>query len=321
MKKLVVKHNIENINDTIVLNLKEIANEKRRNGDTWRVRAYTQAIAAIKIHDKPITSKEDALKIHGIGKSIAEKIQEIIDTGKLKDIKTDDAKQKQVVVDMFLKVWGAGPVAANRWYEQGYRTLEDLLDNPKLTHQQEVGIKHYYDIQKRIPREEINQMKVVLEQATNNINVDWKIQICGSYRRNLPNSGDIDCLITNTKTDDTKGMINSLVTELYRNHFLTDDLSKGPEKYMGVCKIGTVFRRIDIRSIPRKEWIPALLYFTGSATLNKQMRQKAIDMGYKLNEMGLFKVDSGDNLHIETEQDIFKELEMDYLTPEQRSIK
>ena len=75
-------------------------------------------------------------------------------------------------------------------------------------------------------------------------------------------------------------------------------------------------RRIDIRFIPYDSFFSALLYFTGSAELNKKMRQVAKEMGYKLSEYGLFKND--DALEINSEKDVFTLLKLPYLEPNER---
>ena len=88
-------------------------------------------------------------------------------------------------------------------------------------------------------------------------------------------------------------------------------------KYMGFCKYkNNPVRRIDIRYVPYKYYHSALLYFTGSADLNKQMRSIAIK-GYKLSEYGLF--DKNDKrIKTKSERDIFKKLGLEYLHPRLR---
>ena len=79
-------------------------------------------------------------------------------------------------------------------------------------------------------------------------------------------------------------------------------------------------RRIDIRYIPYESYFSALLYFTGSAELNKKMRIVAKNLGYKLSEYGLFPINQKNNdmIKINSEQDIFKILKIEYLIPRLR---
>lgn len=56
---------------------------------------------------------------------------------------------------MFGEVWGIGPTTAQKLYEKGYRTLEDLKNEESLTHAQKLGLKYFEDIKQRIPRHEV----------------------------------------------------------------------------------------------------------------------------------------------------------------------
>jgi len=76
-------------------------------------------------------------------------------------------------------------------------------------------------------------------------------------------------------------------------------------------------RRIDIRFVPYESYFSALVYFTGSAELNKKMRVIAKSKKLKLSEYGLFK-ENGEMLPIKSERDIFDILNIEYLLPRLR---
>jgi hypothetical protein len=208
-----------------------------------------------------------------------------------------------------------------------------------------VGIKHFEDISKKIPRDEIDKMVKYLNIVIKNINKDLIFTCCGSYRRGKDKSGDIDCLITHkdmkTIEDIQKWqqyndvtIISLLVNSLTKTGFLTDHLKEGDKKYMGLCKLPNKkykdHRRIDINLFPYNSYASALLYFTGSKNLNTKMRIKAINMGMLLNEHGLYKLKDKNGteykkdkrVHILTltEKSIFDKLEMEYLEPHERNI-
>ena len=95
---------------------------------------------------------------------------------------------------------------------------------------------------------------------------------------------------------------------------------------MGVCKIGKISRRIDIRCFNYPEYYAAMLYFTGSKNFNLQMRNKAIEKGYSLNEYGLKKMNSEKKYvkvdhQFKEEEDIFEYLGFEYIKPENRTEK
>jgi DNA polymerase/3'-5' exonuclease PolX len=129
--------------------------------------------------------------------------------------------------------------------------------------------------------------------------------------------------------DDDENYLENIITSLKepikKNNdkpLLIDDLTElGHTKYMGFIKYkDNPPRRIDIRFIPYDSWYSALLYFTGSAQLNKQMRQIAKKKNLKLSEYGIFK-ENGKKIQVNSEEDVFKILDMKYLEPQQRDIQ
>ena len=210
-----------------------------------------------------------------------------------------------------------------------------------LHYSQLIGIKYFHDIEKRIPRKEIEQMDNIITKVLKTMkNKDIISKVCGSYRRGNKDSGDIDILLWHPlfKDYDSLSCLNNnnnillkLVKVLSSVGFLYDHITvDGNTKYMGICKVkSNPYRRIDIRFIPYNSLASALLYFTGSANLNKKMRMEAQTKGYKLNEYGLYKgyFDKKQNKEIfdekfdtPTEESIFKLLDMTYLKPTDRNI-
>ena len=112
-------------------------------------------------------------------------------------------------------------------------------------------------------------------------------------------------------------------------------LSSGNTKFNGIIEVNGKARRIDIRFVPYENYYPALLYFTGSGNFNIEMRIKAKQLGYKLNEYHLYKLKTHKSLLpgkvaakkdiedevpviVKSEKEIFDILSMDYLEPKDR---
>ena len=96
-------------------------------------------------------------------------------------------------------------------------------------------------------------------------------------RRGLPSSGDIDVLLTHkhfNSTDEKKQnpYLEPVVKHLEKIKFITDIMSLGDTKFMGVCNVEKHFRRLDIRLLPKDQYYCGILYFTGSDIFNKNMR-------------------------------------------------
>eukprot|EP00921_Rhytidocystis_pertsovi_P019568 GHVQ01031081.1.p1 GENE.GHVQ01031081.1~~GHVQ01031081.1.p1 ORF type:complete len:749 (+),score=102.88 GHVQ01031081.1:551-2797(+) len=118
--------------------------------------------------------------------------------------------------------------------------------------------------------------------------------------------------------------------EAYKSEGRSAHAGSVSRTYYGVCKLPgyPLHRRIDIKLYPKK-WAPfATLYFTGSAHYNRSMRLWAKQMGYNLDDTGLYpcnrvngqRIWMGDSVHCETEEDIFKALDLEYRSPEQRDL-
>lgn len=156
-----------------------------------------------------------------------------------------------------------------------------------------------------------------------------KATICGSYRRGLPTSGDIDILLTHkdfNSTDPSKSnkYLKEVVKRFEKIGLITDTLSHGDTKFMGVCKHDKLYRRLDIRLLGHDQYYCGVLYFTGSPIFNTNMRLHALDIGFTLNEYSLRPMDQGqvpqEPLPVTCEEDLFDYLSMDYKEPHQRSL-
>ena len=87
-----------------------------------------------------------------------DKIAEILENGYLTKAHELFTDEKTKILDMFGKIWGAGPITAEMWYQQGLRTFEDLEIKGNLNLQQKIGLKYYNDIQEKIPRDEVAEI-------------------------------------------------------------------------------------------------------------------------------------------------------------------
>jgi DNA polymerase lambda len=287
--------------------------------DRYRSRAYRNAASEIRTYQGTILSGAEAQKkIKGIGKSIAAKIDEYLNTGTLSVInnRDPDEVEKEKTVLLFEKIHGVGPVTAEKWYLMGYRTLKDLSQlYSSMTDAQKMGYYYYNQLNTRIPRKEMDKLAKVINSALDKINVQH--MICGSYRRGESSSGDIDCLIKGT--DDIN--LTMVLSSLAQTGILVGQLALGSSKYMGICRLGDGYnaRRIDLMIIAPESWPYATLYFTGSKMLNVMMRSKAIELGMSMNEYGMTD-QNGKQYVVNTEKDIFDLLRMTYLKPTERSI-
>ncbi|XP_007533918.1 DNA polymerase lambda isoform X1 [Erinaceus europaeus] len=323
-----------NHNPHITEKLEVLAKAYSVQGDKWRALGYAKAINALKSFHKPVTSYQEAYGIPGIGKRMAEKIVEILESGHLR--KLDYISESVPVLELFSNIWGAGTKTAQMWYHQGFRSLEDLHNQASLTTQQAIGLKHYADFLERMPREEASEIEQTVRESAQALNPGLLCVTCGSYRRGKATCGDVDVLVTHPDGRSHQGIFSRLLDGLRQRGFLTDDLVSQEEngqqqKYLGVCRLpgpGQRYRRLDIIVVPYSEFACALLYFTGSAHFNRSMRALAKTKGMSLSEHALstavardaqgLKVGPGRVLHTPTEKDVFRLLGLPYREPAER---
>ncbi|KAK7111393.1 hypothetical protein V1264_011031 [Littorina saxatilis] len=309
--------------------------EKNVNRAMHKYNAYRKAAGIIAKHPTQIMSGDQAKKLDGVGDKIAKKIDEFIQTGKLQKLEKIRANDTNVAITELTKVTGIGPANAQKLVAEGITSIEELRKHQeKLNHHQKIGLKHFEDFEKRIPREEMLKMREVVISEIHKLDSEYTADVCGSFRRGAESSGDMDILLTHPSyTSTTKKkpeLLQKVVKQLESIKFVTDTLSLGDSKYMGVCQLpkdedGTeyLFRRLDIRSIPYDQFYCALLYFTGSDMFNRTMRTLALEKGFTINEYSIRPVGStgvpGEPLPVTSEEDIFDYIDMKYKKPSERS--
>jgi predicted flap endonuclease-1-like 5' DNA nuclease len=303
--------------------------------------------------DKPVEQRQyDLQLIWGVGPKVAEKLESIgiTLTGLLDDWRQfaeQDPFKGHTMDPSILKI---APLPGQRKTDIAERLIRAGFKNlAKLTQDQLIGLKYYYDIGAKIPRDEITRIQQILQTAAAELNPEMIAQCCGSYRRGRARSGDVDCLLFHkglaTENDVRKWeaenghILSAFAAKLAALGFLVDHLSCGDTKYMGLCCMAgpdRTNRRIDIRLMPMNSYATALLYFTGSKNLNTDMRNRALARDMTLNEYGLYKFAKdpqgklikdtkgknikGEQILTPTEADVFTQVGMKYLEPHERDI-
>jgi len=320
-------------NGHIAAELGKLAKAYSASGDQWRARTYSRAVKTISALDTPITTREQAVALPGIGKALADKIMEMLENGRIRKVDEVCSSEKVKVLSLFSDVWGAGPKTAQAWWDRGFRSLDDLK-GAGLTRQQEIGLRLYSDLNSRMAREEAGQLASLVQEEAERLVSGVEVTACGSYRRGRKTCGDLDLLITHPDNRQ-EGLLPPLLSALHAKGILTDDLTVPGEggshqkKYMGVARLpdsNALHRRLDIILVPWRERGAAKLYFTGSAEFNRSMRQIAVDQGCSLSEhglrLGVLRVEGGKKMGelspAETEEEIFEELGLPYKHPEDR---
>ena len=322
LKKPTVKQTPKGLNASLLNLLDQLEELMKLKGEPFRARAYHNASEAIMIYQKPILDINVLKDQPGIGKTILAKFKEFIDTGKLKVLERATGDP----IYLFPKIYGIGPKKAKQLVANGITTIAELRErqNDVLNPTQIAGLKYYEHMQKRIPRAEINEYKDVLEDVFSKLKHPGShFEIVGSYRRGAANSGDIDIIITNDQDDKT--IFDKFIQSLQKRKNLIELFTKGKTKSLTMGQLpGQIPRRLDFMYASPSEYAFAILYFTGSKAFNVVMRQRALDLGYSMNEHGLYKMNGKKkdahkiDILFPTEESIFQFLGLEYKLPTER---
>jgi NAD-dependent DNA ligase len=290
------------------------------NVQRYKNRAYTTAQETIMDIQEDITDVEQLRGRPGIGSTIMEKLTEFVKTGKIAKLEQYQANP----VSIFSEIYGVGPKKATELVAQGITTIAQLRKNPQLLNAtQKVGLQYYEDILERIPRQEIDEYNGVFHKVADGI-PGVQYEIVGSYRRMAASSGDIDVIITAPDASTFDQFLDTLI----KMGVIEVVLSRGKSKCLVIASLpshrgrrgGFVYRRVDFLFTTRTEYPFSILYFTGSKGFNVVMRNRALSLGYSMNEHGLTVKGTGAPISqtFLNEQDIFAFLGLEYKRPEER---
>ncbi|KAJ5490104.1 DNA polymerase family X [Penicillium expansum] len=336
MQKFDPDTKLNNPNSRTIEILQQMLEYYTQTADQWRVMAYRKAINALRKQPNKIATRAQARAIPGIGERLADKIEEIVLTNRLRRLENANHTPEDLIIKEFLGVYGAGLPQASKWVAQGYRSLKDLLERAPLTKQQRIGVERHSDFAQRIPRKEVEAHGAIVRKAVQAVDRDMQVIIGGSYRRGALTCGDVDCLITKpgTSLEQIRTiMLGLVVPRLFNCGFLQASLAisshQDGSKWHGASALpGTnLWRRIDLLFVPDAEMGAALIYFTGNDIFNRSMRLLARKKGMCLNQKGLYanvlrnqqvKLNGGRLIEGRDERRIFAVLGVPWRPPEHR---
>ncbi|NYB52297.1 MAG: DNA polymerase/3'-5' exonuclease PolX [Methanobacteriaceae archaeon] len=302
--------------------LHRVADYLEMDGVDFRTKAYRRAahtIETLSVDIKQIRDQGKLEDLPGVGKHIGEKIEEILDTGKLEYL--ENLKEEfPLDLDALMSVEGLGPKKIKILYQElGIKNLDDLEREGRRHHirrlkgmgaKTEAKILHNLEFaRKSTGRQllgEVLPLATEIRKRIRSLEVVKKAEIAGSIRRRKETVGDIDILTVTEHPDE--------VMDFFTHMDLVDEIiAKGHSKSTVRLFNGM---DADIRVFKEEDFGSALVYFTGSREVNIQLRKIAISRKMKLNEYGVFRGD--ERLAGRTEKEVFQVLGLDYIPPELR---
>jgi len=302
--------------------LAELTQLDERDPQSFRVRAYETAALAISAHagDLDPLTVNDLQRISGIGRGTAEKIRELLDTGKVAKLEALRRKHPPGVVAL-LRIRGLGPKAlAKLRAELGIASIDDLrsaLAEHKVRGLAGFGAKSEEKLARAVKRLDAlgevgrTPISVALPLAErivarlSEVPGVSHVSYCGSLRRFAETIGDIDLVVA---ARDPAPVMEALVSMRWVERVL----GRGESKTSVVSRRGT---QVDLRVVERHQLGAALLYFTGSKGHNIKLRQRALARGLTLNEYALSETPSGRAVAGETEEEIYAALGLPWIPP------
>ncbi len=301
-----------------IANLLEI-----EGANPFRVRAYRNAARSVDSLPRNISEMveagEDLTELPGVGKDIAGKISEIVNTGALKQLK-DLEGRTPAELDKLMNISGLGPRRVKALYMNlGIKSLEDLktaAEEQKIRELNGFGEKTEQSILESLAGAEQEEQRIQLHEAEQRAAplVEYlkdhegveRITVAGSYRRRKETVGDLDILAVCKK--------NQSVMEYFTVYEdVQKVVSKGDTRSTVVLKSGL---QVDLRVLPEAGYGAGLHYFTGSKAHNIAVRKKAVKRNLKINEYGVYRGD--ERIAGKTEQEVYDQVGLAYIEPELR---
>ncbi len=293
-----------------------------RGDNPFKVRAYRNAAQVVRDAGERVAalSPADVRALPGIGKDIAARIAELVDTGGSTFHRELAAEFPAGLLDV-LRLQGVGPKTAALLYKTlGIGSIEDLtkaLDSGAVRSVKGMGPGKEASLRKAIEDHQVFAGRYLASEVWQQAHAllshlraacpEATFDLVGSLRRGAETCGDLDVLATNAPP-------------AVMDHFVSFGrvervLGQGPTKSSVRLTKGL---QADLRLVPAESRGAALQYFTGSKAHNIELRDRAVRLGLKLNEYGLYRLDDDTRVAGDTEASIYEALGLPWLAPELR---
>ena len=297
---------------------------KIKEENKFKVRAYERVVATLEnlpMEVETIYRKGELDDIPGVGKAIAQKIEELINTGQLAYYE----KLKQSIPDSVLElidISEIGPKKAKLFYEKlgidSIRQLEKAARDHQLQNLPGMGQKTEENILRGIQLYRRRKERTLLSYALpianaivaqiEDLNSVKRIELAGSLRRQKETIGDIDILIA---AESSKEIMERFIALPQVKEVLAEGLTKS-------AILTQEDIHVDLRVVQPESFGAAWQYFTGSKAHNVRLREMAVKKGLKINEYGVFKTGSEQNIAGKKEYQVYQALGLPFIPPELR---
>jgi deoxyribonuclease-4 len=274
-----------NPNQGIIALFAEFRDYHKAKGNIYQYRAYENIIEAIAGIPK-IKSADDVKGKPGIGEGALMKIAEYLKTGRMHELDEIRANKNVGALLALEQIYGVGPKIAADWAAKGYSTVAQIKkahDNGslQLTKQQAIGIKYFRDLAHPIPRKDAIKIFAQFKRKLPGL----EVELMGSFGMKDPakqEGKDLDILVVDAKMG---GIVQSLGDWIVCEAELGEKMGVFLMKFPGYPRVV----HVDLKIATKEQKPFYTLYFRSGEKFSRKIRKIAKDLGYKLNQYGLFK--------------------------------
>ena len=293
----------------------------------YRVLAYSTAAKAIR--ESPVSVAElagqgRATEVPGVGKTLAEKIDALLETGEIPAAVKLKTKFPPTLIEV-TRVPGVGPKTARRLFEElEISSMDDLkaaAEAEQIRDVKGLGPKAEENILAALERLGepgegpgrllLSAVKPIAEElaaALREHPAANQVEVAGSVRRWAETCKDIDIIATAEEPA-------ALAEHLAEHPLIAAAGTPGPNGVRAQTHNGV---SVDLRIVPPAAFGNLLQHFTGSQAHNVQLREDAVARGLSVSEHGITETESGDVQTCATEAEVYKRLGYEYIEPELR---
>ena len=312
-----------------------------KDENPFKIRAYANAARSLETFGGNLSDLQDEealAKIPGIGKAIAAKVKELAGTGKLKYLEELRAEFPAAILELF-SISGLGAKKIKALYEQlhisSIEQLREACESGRVARLPGFGettqAKICTAIEQRAKHSgyfQFGQIAAETESLRRDLAAHpdaLQVDVAGSYRRRREIVRDVDLVVATKKP--------AAITEFFIKHALAESIiAQGPTKTSVRLRSGI---QCDLRVVTSAEYPFALNYFTGSKEHNIEMRSRALQRGWTLNEYRLARLPPDPKAKkarggraikrptvkiptVRDEADLYRALGLDFIPPELR---
>jgi len=302
-----------------IADLLEIKGEAR-----FRITAYRRGAESVDGSSRDVCdlNETELQSLAGVGKGVAARVKEFCESGTMRSLE-DLRAQVPIGLREMTRVPGVGPKRAMDLYKAiGVSNLEELklaAEEKRISEVKGFGPKFEEQVLEAITRGVHVEGRTLLARAIPMAQdlVDVlaqhpaieQVAFAGSLRRYRETVGDIDILVATNAPEEVTSFFSKL-------HGITKIAIEGTTK---VSVETTRGMQMDLRVVEPDAWGAALQYFTGSQAHNVKVRERAVRLGFKLSEYGLFR--DGERIASHTEEEVYAALGMQWIPPTMREDK